>query len=234
MTHQAMDRFTNAKHIPSSKQAILQHARRSLSNPPKFQPRGVANVKHNEVSATLEENMIAQIEALVVSGRQKDITDFFSGWNDVPVRVGEWKLSVNHRRQDNVIVSRTIVATPLTVRSRNIFERGSLANLVSMGFSPEDASFYYRAAYRKSYVWIDVVKEAVLEMINSFQTITTLESFQRAGDPRALAKRVAVPKNPYCIGHMQFLVAIEMAICVINSRNAAAKAKAAETSATLN
>lgn len=221
MTYQSIDRFTSGKVIPPNNQAILQHARRSFSDASIGQHTGVPKVKTESSALTVEETVIAQIEALVVSGRQKDITDFFSAWVDVPPRLGEWQLRVNYRRQDNKVVGRSIIATPLTVRSRNIFEKGNLANLISTGYSPSDAAFYYKAAWKKAYVWIDTVKEAVLEMILAFQTTTTLEAYRDAGDPRTLARRCAVPKNPFKTSHVHFLVAIEMAIGIINMRNAA-------------
>lgn len=221
MPYQQIDRFTSGKLVPPNSQAILQHARRSFSDDPIGQHMGAMKVKTATQAPSVEDTMIAQIESLVGSGRQKDITDFFGTWSTIPPRLGEWQLRVNYRRQDNKVIGRSIIATPLTVRSREIFEKGNMANLISMGYSPADAALYYKAAWKKSYVWIETVKEAVLEMIQAFQTTTTLEAYRDSGDPRALARRAAVPKNPFRTSHTHFLVAIEMAIGIINMRNSA-------------
>jgi hypothetical protein len=59
-------------------------------------------------------------------------------------------------------------------------------------------------------------------MIDSYQTTAPLESYEEAGDPRRLASTVSVPKNPYMTSHSHFLVAVDMAICIIKARQKAA------------
>lgn len=166
-----------------------------------------------------------EIEQMVREGRQKDITAFFDKWKEVPSRIGDWDIRVNVRRVDNVAVGRTVVALPLSVRARGIFEQGCLATLKKAGYSDEDAARYYKAAWKKKYVWVDTVISAVKEMIDAFQNELVLTSYEAAGDPRRLAANTGVPRNPYLVSHAHFLVAVEMAKCVIKARLAGDEVK---------
>jgi hypothetical protein len=179
-----------------------------------------ARVHDSSPQFTGEEGMIKKIDEFVEQGRQNDLTMYFTGWENVPQRVGDWSLRVNIRRQDGVPVARTIVAIPLSVRSRRIFEKGCLEVLRAAGFSDEDAKRYYKAAWKKKYCWVDSVISATKEMIDAFQVTNVLESFEESGDPRRLAAQVSVPKNPYLTSHAHFLVAVDLAICIIKARQA--------------
>jgi hypothetical protein len=188
---------------------------------------GAINIGPVETSQkSAEQAAAAEIELMVSEGRQKDITQFFDKWKEVPKRVGDWDIRVNIRRIDNEPVSRTVVALPLTVRARTIFEKGCLATLKKAGYSDEDAARYYKAAWKKKYVWVDSVISAIKEMIDSFQNDLVLSSYEAAGDPRRLASNTGVPRNPYLVSHAHFLVAVEMAKCIINSRQAGEEVKA--------
>ncbi|BDD79483.1 hypothetical protein [Burkholderia phage FLC8] len=180
------------------------------------------------LASAADEAAVAEIERIVSEGRQKDLVQFFHGWSRVPHRLGEWDLRVNIRKQDEKEVGRTIVAIPLSVRTRAIFEQGCLATLANAGYSVEDAKRYYKAAWKKKYVWVDSVIAATKEMIDAYQTTAPLESYEEAGDPRRLASTVSVPKNPYQTSHAHFLVAVDMAICIIKARQKAASGESLE------
>lgn len=168
--------------------------------------------------SSADKTAAAEIDKMVQEGRQKDITAFFGSWTQVPSRIGDWEIRVNVRRQDNVPVSRTVVALPLTVRARGIFQQGCLATLKNAGFTPKDADRYYKHAWKKKYVWVDSVISAVKEMIDAFQNVSVLDSYEIAGDPRRLAATVMVPRNPYLTSHAHFLVAVDMARCIVKVR----------------
>lgn len=177
----------------------------------------------------VEVHYIGKIDQLVGDGRQKDLTMIFDTWSPVPTRMGDWELRVNVRRQDNVAVSRTIVAIPHTVRARKIFERGCLTTLKNAGYTDQEAASYYKAAWKKKYVWIESVYLATHEMIHAFQNTSVLDSYEKAGDPRRLAQSAGVPKNPYLTSHDHFLVAVNMAKCIILARQAASEEKTSES-----
>lgn len=174
-----------------------------------------------EQMATKEQQGIIDVEKMVLEGRQRDLAEYFDNWSRIPARLGEWDLRINIRKQDNVAVSRTIVALPLTVRAREIFEQGCLATLVAAGFNEDDAKRYYKAAWKKKFVWVDGVISATKEMIDAFQNTSVLDQYEQAGDPRRLASTVKVPNNPYQTSHAHFLVAVTMARLVIQARQAA-------------
>lgn len=180
------------------------------------------------LASPADEAAVTEIERIVSEGRQKDLVQFFHGWSRVPHRLGEWDLRVNIRKQDEKEVGRTIVAIPLSVRTRAIFEKGCLATLKAAGYSDEDAKRYYKAAWKKKYVWVDSVIIATKDMIDAYQTTAPLESYEEAGDPRRLASTVSVPKNPYLTSHAHFLVAVDMAICIIEARQKAASGEPLE------
>lgn len=165
-----------------------------------------------------EQQGILDVEKMVLEGRQRDLAEYFDNWVKIPNRLGEWNLRINVRTQDHVAVSRTIVALPLTVRTREIFEIGCLKTLENAGFSELDAKRYFKNAWKKKFVWVDGVISATLEMIEAFQNTSVLDSYEQSGDPRRLAATVTVPKNPYTISHTHFLVAVNMAKCVISVR----------------
>lgn len=175
-----------------------------------------------------DEAAVAEIERIVAEGRQKDLVQFFHGWSRVPHRLGEWELRVNIRKQDEKEVGRTIVAIPLSVRTREIFEQGCLTTLAAAGFNEEDAKRYYKSAWKMKYVWVDSVIAAVKEMIDAYQKTEPLENYEQAGDPRRLASTVSVPKNPYLTSHAHFLVAVEMAKRIIVARQKAATGETPE------
>lgn len=181
--------------------------------------RGMGRSHDTNVSSSPENATEIEIERMIAEGRQVDLVEFFEKWREVPKRIGEWDIRVNIRRLDNEPVSRTIVALPLTVRARGIFKKGCLVVLAKAGFSEEDAGFYFKRAWKKKYVWIDSVIAATKEMIDAFQNTSVLESYEAAGDPRRIASTVKVPANPYLCSHAQFLVAVDMAKCVIKDRN---------------
>jgi hypothetical protein len=181
---------------------------------------GAINVGYSEPKQTIVDPTALEIEKMVREGRQNDITAFFDKWRDIPSRIGDWNLKVNVRRVDNVVVGRTIVALPLTVRTRAIFEQGRLTVLKAAGYTSEEAARYYKAAWKKQYVWVDTVIAAVKEMIDAFQNERVLTSYELAGDPRRLAANTGVPRNPYLVSHAHFLVAVEMAKCIIKARQA--------------
>lgn len=182
--------------------------------------RGMTRLSHDTtVSSSPENAAVVEIEQMIAEGRQGDLVKFFENWREVPTRLGDWELRVNIRRQDNAPVSRTIVALPLTVRARAVFKKGNLAVLAKAGFSEEDAGFYFKRAWKKKYVWVDSVIAAAKEMIDAFQNTSVLESYEAAGDPRRIASTVKVPANPYLCSHAHFLVAVDMAKCVIKDRN---------------
>lgn len=162
--------------------------------------------------------LVEEVEKLVLDGNQNGIATFFADWPVPPTRVGDWELRVNVRRLDGVPTSRTIHALPLTLRAREIFEAGAVKRLTNLGYTPEEARTYLKLAFRKKYVWVESVLEAVKEMMNSFQGVTELNSYELAGDPRRLASTIGIPANPYKTTHSHFLVAIEMARLMIDAR----------------
>lgn len=168
---------------------------------------------------TTDQSVVATIDDLVIAGKQKEITVYFEKHDQVPARVGDWQLLVNIRRQDGSPTGRTVIAVPLSIRTRNIFKIGCLETLKAAGYSDEDAARYFSAAWRKKYVWVDAVISAVKEMIDAFQQDSVLVSYEMAGDPRRLANTMMVPKNPYQTSHAHFLVAVEMARLIIRNRN---------------
>lgn len=184
------------------------------------------------LASAADEAAVAEIERIVGEGRQKDLVQFFHGWSRVPHRLGEWELRVNIRKQDELEVGRTIVAIPLSVRTRAVFEKGCLATLLLAGYNEEDAKRYYKAAWKKKYVWVESVIAATKEMIDAYQKIEPLENYEAAGDPRNLARTVSVPKNPYQTSHAHFLVAVEMAKCIIIARQKALNGQDAHEAAT--
>lgn len=175
--------------------------------------------QHVPLASSADEAAVKEIDRIVGEGRQKDLVNFFEGWSRVPRRLGEeWEIRVNERKRDDVVVGRTIVALPLTARARSVFEKGCLATLIAAGYSEDDARRYYKAAWKKKYVWVDSVIAATKEMIDAFQKTDPLENYAESGDPRRLAFEVSVPKNPYLTSHDHFLVAITMAKLIIEAR----------------
>lgn len=221
MTHLSINRFAGVKRNSVQNQALLQYARSPFEVPPKpAEEAKVPLVETTEEGLTLKEQMLRDIEHLVVTGRQRELTAYFEGVDgkDIPINVGEWEIRVNVRRQDNIPVSRTVIAIPLTMRTRMTFERGCMAVLKEAGFSEQDAKLYYKAAWKKKYVWLDQVVSATAEMLAALNTTPVLDSYLSAPDPRALAHRMQLPKNPYRIAHTSFLVAVEMSRQVILAR----------------
>lgn len=212
--------------IPSSRPSNNKsHSKANYASHSQQNTRGVEGHRRRQprfsVGVTDEQDdkaLIAIVENYVEEGRQKDLTDYFAKYKQVPSRVGDWELRVNVRHQDNVPVSRTVVAIPLSVPAREIFRKGCMATLQKAGFDEESAKLYYAAAWRKKYVWVDSVIAAVKEMIDELKNVSVLESFEQAGDPRRLASTVSVPKNPYLTSHAHFLVAVEMAKAIIAAR----------------
>jgi hypothetical protein len=194
--------------------------------------RPAVRAHHVPLASAADEAAVSEIERIVREGRQKDLVVFFHGWNRVPHRLGEWELRVNIRKQDEKEVGRTIVAIPLSVRTRAVFEQGCLATLVNAGYTEDEAKRYYKAAWKKKYVWVDSVISATKEMIDAYQKTEPLENYELAGDPRRLASTVSVPKNPYLTSHAHFLVAVEMAKCIIVARNKAATGEDQEEAVT--
>lgn len=166
-----------------------------------------------------QQAIIQEIERLVETGQQKEVTTFFDNWAEIPPRLGDWQFRVNYRRVDNAVVGRTVVALPLTRAARMIFEQGCMTTLARHGFPPEDAARYYKYAWKRQYVWVETVLGAVSEMIAAFRTTDVPRSYLETGDPRRLADAVSVPKNPFLVAHNHFIVAAEMAILVIDARN---------------
>lgn len=162
--------------------------------------------------------LVDQIEKLVLDGNQKGLVTFFEDWPMPPARVGDWELRVNERLLDGVTAGRTIHAIPLSVRARAIFEEGNIKRLMDLGFKEDEAHLYYKHAFKKKYVWVDSVLTAVKEMINGFQNEKVLQSYEISGDPRRLAMTTGIPANPYATTHSHFLVAVEMARLMIQSR----------------
>lgn len=214
-----------ARHRPHSA-TFSRGSTHTTAHRPAVRPHPVAPV------TTADEAAVAEIERIVGEGRQKDLTDFFHGWSRVPHRLGEWELRVNVRKQDDKEVGRTIVALPLTVRARGVFEQGCLATLANAGYSDDDAKRYYKAAWKKKYVWVDTVIAATKEMIDAYQTTAPLINYEEAGDPRRLASTVSVPKNPYTTSHAHFLVAVEMAKSIIVARQKALMGESHEVATT--
>lgn len=178
-----------------------------------------------------EQMRIDQIEELVLAGRQKEICNLFADVKNPPARLGEWELRVNIRLLNSEPVGRTIHAIPLTVRTRMIFEEGSINRLKSLGYTDDEARCYYKYAWKKKYVWVEEVLTCVKEMIDSFHVENVLESYQAAGDPRRLANTTGVPANPYAISHSHFLVAIDMARRIIRQRRAKEEVAVPKTNA---
>lgn len=220
MTHLNISHFAGSKRSSVQSQALLQYARTPYDANATKQEVEVPIVKKNAEGLTNEQQILRDVETLVVAGRQHELVDYFKGVDakDIPIRVGEWELRINVRRQDNVPVSRTIIALPLTVRTRATFERGCMAVLKNAGYSDEDAKRYYKAAWKKKYVWLEVVVKATLEMIEALNTTAVLDSYLAAPDARKLAHCMQVPKSPYRISHTSFLAAVEMARLVILAR----------------
>lgn len=175
------------------------------------------------VAAAYTTTDIESIEKMVAEGRQGDLARFFSQWDNPPSRMGEWEIRVNVRSQDNTEVSRTVVALPLTVRARSVFEKGCIATLRAAGYTEAEAGWYYKAAWKKKYIWIDAVISATKDMIDAYQTTMPLDNYEKSGDPRRLAASVSVPKNPYLTSHAHFLVAVEMAKYIVKARIRAAQ-----------
>ena len=192
------------------------------------QRQGAARPSSRSVLSPAEIAAVDEIESMVADGRQKDLADYFDKWPEIPARLGEWELRVNIRRQDNKDVGRTIVAIPLTVRARHVFEQGCLKVLERAGFSEGDAKRYYKAAWQKKYVWVDTVISAANEMVAAFHNTSVLEQYQQSSDPRRLAALAGVPKNPYQTGHFHFGVAVEMAKAVIQARQSGEAAQVVE------
>lgn len=180
--------------------------------------RRVTPAASKEPLSSADQVIVNEIDRLNIEGHRNDITQFFANWTEVPEVVGDWKLRVNVRMQDDVPVSRTVVALPLTPRTQKIFEKGCLAILINAGYSEDDAMRYYRVAWQKKYVWLDSVIAATKEMIDAFQTTAPLEKYELSRDPRLLAATVSVPKNPHLTMHTHFRAAIDMAKCIIASR----------------
>lgn len=178
------------------------------------------------VAAAYTTSDIESLEAMVGEGRQKDLATFFGNWRNPPPRMGEWEIRVNVRSQDGDEISRTVVALPLTVRARGIFESGCIAVLRKNGYTEDEAAWYYKSAWKKKYVWVDTVITATKEMIDAYQTVVPLENFEVNGDPRRLASMLGIPKNPYLTSHAHFLVAVSMAKAIIKYRNRATAARA--------
>lgn len=198
--------------IPSNQNMAIMNAAVSQIN------KEGAAMDNTDLTAR-QQDIINEVERLVASGHQKEITTFFNSWASIPSKMGEWQFRVNFRRVDNAIVGRTVVALPLSFRTRTIFEKGCKATLIEKGFTKEDADRYYKFAWKKQYVWVDTVVSAVSEMIAAFRTTDVPQSYLETGDPRRLADSVKVPKNPFLVSHTHFMVAAEMAILVIDARN---------------
>ena len=198
--------------VPSKAPMALMHAAVSHFNKEgtDMEPSGLT---------ARQQDIVQEIERLVETGQQKEITAFFDSWAVPPNRIGDWQFRTNHRRVDSAIVGRTVIALPLTVRARAIFEKGCLTTLARHGFTPDDAARYYKYAWKRQYVWVETVLIAVSEMIAAFRTTDVPASYLETGDPRRLADAVRVPKNPFLVAHNHFIIAAEMAILVIDARN---------------
>lgn len=158
---------------------------------------------------------VSSIDTLVRTGRQHELIDFFANHSHVPMRIADWSINVHCKLMNNQPIERKIVATPLSVRTRKLFKEGALVILKQHGYSDELAHRYYAKAWKKKYVWIPEVIDAVLEMVNAFANTTVLSSYEVAGDPRRTASMAGIPANPYLTTHSQFLVAVDMAKCIL-------------------
>lgn len=163
-----------------------------------------------------------RITECVRDGRQHDLIQIFpdAGTNAPPERVGEWGLIVIHgyhpeTREPQV----SVVAKPLSVRTRAYYEEGCVKFLMGKGFTEADAKDYYAVSRRVPNAWVDQVIELVHSVVAMKIDEDVLLAISKSSDPRAMARKIGVMPTVYNTTFKRFHAAMELLLKFYEKKN---------------
>ena len=155
-----------------------------------------------------------QINELVKTGHQENLINLFPpdkfGIRDIPTRIGQW--SVRHyKAPKNVSDNESVVALPITINARHLYELGCITLLLREGLTEAQAAHYLAASHGVSYAWLPNVVAGVKQMLRlggGAQAI--ISSLKHSENPRKSALAIKIPRHPFTMSHFQFISMLEI------------------------